>query len=91
MITDRVALPHSFIKQKHTPIQGRHTGVSTKFADYLSRTQGLRGIDNGADDRCSRREPDEYALLGLAWVSADRNGPDVDADERLPFGALAES
>jgi hypothetical protein len=38
--------------------------------------------------RCSRRGPDGYALLGRAWVSADRNGPDVHADERLPFRCL---
>src|SRR5271165_4336203 len=47
--------------------------------------------NHGADDRCSRRGPGGYALLGRAWVSADRNGPDVHADECLPFGALAEA
>src|SRR5208337_3424121 len=35
--------------------------------------------------------PGGYALLGRAWVSAERNGPDVLADERLSFGALAEA
>ena len=30
-------------------------------------------------------------MLCRAWVSADRNGPDVHADECLPFGALAEA
>ena len=47
--------------------------------------------NHGADDGCSRRWHDGYALLGRAWVSADRNGPDVRADECLPFGALAEA
>ena len=53
----------------------------------LAMSRGYADLRNhGADDRCSRREPDEYALLGLAWVPADQNGPDVDADERLSFG-----
>ena len=47
--------------------------------------------DHGAADGRSRRRPDGYALLGRACVSAERNGPDVLADERLPFGALAEA
>jgi hypothetical protein len=31
-------------------------------------------------------------VLGRAWcVTAERNGPNVPADERIPFGALAET
>jgi hypothetical protein len=58
----------------------------------MAMSRGYADLRNhGADDGCSRRGPDGYALLGRAWVSADRNGPDVHADERLPFGALAEA
>ena len=33
-----------------------------------------------------------HDVLGRAWcVTAERNGPDVRADERIPFGALAET
>src|SRR5260221_6777438 len=36
--------------------------------------------------------PAGYALLGHARrVTAQRDGPDVPADERLPFGTLAEA
>src|SRR5260370_5107910 len=46
---------------------------------------------HGAADGCSWWRPAGYALLGRATcVTAERNGPDVLADERLPFGALAE-
>jgi hypothetical protein len=39
-----------------------------------------------------RRRHAGYALRGRACcVSAERNGPDVRSDERLPFGALAEA
>ena len=41
---------------------------------------------------CSWWRPVGYALLGRArCVIAERNGPDVLADECLPFGALAEA
>ena len=34
--------------------------------------------------------PMDMLCSAAARVAADRNGPDVFADERLPFGALAE-
>ena len=52
------------------------------------RDAGVR--NHGPDDEYARRGTDGYARLGRAWVSADRNGPDVRADERLPLGALAD-
>jgi hypothetical protein len=34
----------------------------------------------------------QYAVLGRAGcLTAERNGPDVFADERFPFGALAKA
>src|ERR1700720_608788 len=58
----------------------------------MAMSRGYADLRNhGADDGCSRRGPDGYALLGRAWGSAERNGPDVLADERLSFGALAEA
>src|ERR1700733_4174357 len=49
---------------------------------------GLR--HHGAADGRSRWRPAGYALLGCAGcVTAQRHGPDVRADECLPFGALA--
>src|SRR5262245_17099240 len=50
---------------------------------------GLR--NHGATDGRSRRRPAGYVLHGRArWVTAEWNDMDVHADERLPFGALAE-
>jgi hypothetical protein len=47
--------------------------------------------DHGAAHGCSWRRAG-YALLGRAWcVTAERNGPNVRADERIPFDALAET
>ena len=41
---------------------------------------------------CSRRRRAGCALLGGArCVTAERNGPDVPADDCLPFGAVAEA
>src|SRR5262249_24821653 len=46
---------------------------------------------HGAPDLCVRRRPG-HDVRGRAWgVTAERNGPDVPADERIPFGALAET
>jgi hypothetical protein len=46
-------------------------GAAAALGSQMAR--GYADLRNhGAEDRCSRREPDEYALLGLAWVSADR-------------------
>jgi hypothetical protein len=40
----------------------------------------------------SRRRPAGYLVLGGGtYVAAERNDPDVLADERLPFAALAEA
>src|SRR6266480_1525312 len=48
--------------------------------------------NHGAAHERSRRPPAGYPLLGRgAYVAAERNDPDVLADERLPFAALAES
>src|SRR6266851_2859095 len=48
--------------------------------------------NHGAAYGCSWWRPAGYALLGRArCVTAERNGLDVLADERLPFGALAEA
>src|ERR1700732_1331947 len=48
--------------------------------------------NHGAGYGGSWWRPDGYALLGRArCVAAERNGPDVLADECLPFGALAEA
>src|ERR1700732_4410960 len=48
--------------------------------------------NHGAAYGCSWWRPAGYALLGRATcVTARRNGPDVLADECLPFGALAEA
>src|SRR5262245_14725399 len=50
---------------------------------------GLR--NHGATDGRSRRRPAGYVLHGRArWVTAEWDDMDVHADERLPFGALAE-
>jgi hypothetical protein len=62
-------------------------GIAKWLCLAATPTFAIMALMNG----CSRRGPDGYALLGRAWVSADRNGPDVHADERLPFGALAEA
>jgi len=61
--------------------------LSAQPTGYASRPRDLR--DHGAAYGCSWRRPDGYALLSR--VTAERNGPDVPADERLPFGALAEA
>src|SRR6187455_291657 len=37
------------------------------------------------------RRPAGYALFGCERIAGGRDGPDVLADERLPFGALAEA
>src|ERR1700736_4771733 len=48
--------------------------------------------DHGAAYVCSWWRPAGYVLLGRArCVTAERNGPDVLADERLPFGALVKA
>src|ERR1700730_12748856 len=48
--------------------------------------------NHGATYECFWRQPAGFALLGsAAYLAAKRNGPDVLADERLPFGALAEA
>src|ERR1700730_14745133 len=48
--------------------------------------------NHGAAYGCSWWRPAGYALLGRArCVTAERNGPDVLADECLPFGAWAEA
>src|ERR1700736_6495287 len=48
--------------------------------------------NHGAAYRRSGWRPAGYALLGRArCVTVERNGPDVLADECLPFGALAEA
>jgi hypothetical protein len=58
----------------------------------MAMPRGDAGVRNhGPDDEYARRGTDGYARLGRAWVSADRNGPDVRADERLPLGALADA
>src|SRR5437868_14138499 len=47
---------------------------------------------HGAADGRAWRRCARHALLGRArCVTAERNGPEVFADERLPFGALAEA
>src|SRR2546421_197963 len=49
-------------------------------------------LDHGAACGAQRRRHVGYALLGHAkWIAAKRNGPDVSADERLSFDALAEA
>src|ERR1700682_3911240 len=59
----------------------------------MAMSRGYADLRNhGADDGCSWWRPAGYALLGRArCVTAQRNGPDVLADECLPFGALAEA
>src|SRR4030088_3586666 len=48
--------------------------------------------NDGAADGCCWRRRCGYALPGRArCVSVERNGPDVLADEYLPFDALAEA
>src|SRR5436305_6511304 len=48
--------------------------------------------DHGAGYGCFGWRRAGYALRGHArGVAAERNGADVRADERLPFGALAEA
>src|SRR3979411_2489028 len=48
--------------------------------------------NDGAADGCCWRRRCGYALLGRArCVSVERNGPDVLADEYLPFDALVEA
>ena len=37
------------------------------------------------------RRPAGYALFGCERIAGGWDGPDVLADERLPFGALAEA
>src|SRR5262245_41041734 len=49
----------------------------------------LRG--HGVADKHSRRGLDGVALFGWPWISAGRNDVHVLADERLPFGAVAEA
>jgi len=39
----------------------------------------------------SWRRPRLHNLFGRAWLAAQRHGPDVLADERLSFAALAEA
>ena len=46
---------------------------------------------HGAADGCSRRRLAGHGVFGRSCLAARRNGPDVPADERLPFGALAEA
>ena len=59
----------------------------------LAMPRGRADLRNhGAAYGCSWWRPVGYALLGRArCVIAERNGPDVLADECLPFGALAEA
>ena len=59
----------------------------------LAMPRGYADLRNhGATDGCSWWRPAGYALLGRArCVTAERNDPDVRADECLPFRALAEA
>ena len=49
----------------------------------------LRG--HGAAYCCGWQRPARYTLFGCERIAGGRDGPDVFADERLPFGALAET
>jgi hypothetical protein len=57
----------------------------------LARSRGRADFRNhGAAHGRSRRRPAGDPLLDRGtFVAAERNGPDVFADERLPFAALA--
>src|ERR1700731_4977599 len=67
--------------------------AATRPRSRLAKPRGRADLrHHGAADGCSWWRPAGYALLGRATcVTARRNGPDVRADERLPFGALAEA
>src|SRR5689334_22750674 len=58
----------------------------------LARSRGRADLrPHGATHGRSWRQPG-YALRGDArYIFAERNGPDVSADECLPFGAMAEA
>ena len=57
----------------------------------MSRGRANLRNHGAADGRCWWRFSG-HALLGCAGcVAAERNGPDVRAHERIPFGALAET
>ena len=57
-------------------VPGRHANLRDHGAAYEYLWWGTAG----------------YTLLGHAWcVTAERNGPNVPANERLPFGALVEA
>src|SRR2546423_7301915 len=47
--------------------------------------------DHGAAYGCGWQRPAGCALFGCERIAGGRDGPDVLADERLPFGALAEA
>ena len=72
------------------PRRGRGFGGPRRrrLADPCGRPD-LR--DDGADHRRSRRRRGAALLCDARGLAAQRNGPDVSHDERLPFGAVAET
>jgi hypothetical protein len=71
----------------------RHRAYGRPSRSRLARSRGRADFRNhGAAHGRSRRRPAGYPLLDRGtYVAAERNGPDVFADERLPFAALAEA
>jgi hypothetical protein len=68
---------------------GRSNAPAVRAAGWLSLAAAP--TYHGAA-HCSRWRRAGYAVLGRAsCVTAERDGPDVRADERVSFGALAEA
>jgi hypothetical protein len=78
-----------------SPRQLRTGSAMTAIRDGRSRLARPRCRADfrrhGAADLCAQRRRG-HGVFGRAWcVTAERNGPDVRADERFPFDALAET
>jgi hypothetical protein len=66
-------------------------GCNRPTRDRLAMSRGRADFRNHGPAHVRFRRPNGYPLLGRGtYVAADRNDPDVLADECLPFVALAE-
>jgi hypothetical protein len=77
------------IDREVTPCQGTAQGKRGLLVVPRGRAD-LR--NHGATYRDPWWQHAGYTLLGRwKWIPTERHGPDVFADERLPFAALAEA
>jgi hypothetical protein len=89
VITTATKRWHDDRRAKRNRVPQRCCGAWRGRLARLCRRADLRR--HGAPDLCVRRRRG-HDVLGRAWcVAAERNGPDVSSDERLPLSAVAET